>query len=1225
MRPEKLTICAFGPYAQKTEIDFRKLGDHGVYLITGDTGAGKTTLFDAITFALYGESSGSVRESGMLRSKYAKADVPTYVELVFSYGGKIYQVRRSPEYLRPKERGTGFTLKKAEAELLYPDDRQPVTKTREVTRAVTELMGMDYRQFTQIAMIAQGDFQKLLFAGTQERGEIFRQIFHTDFYQEVQRQLREQVKSCWKTYDELRRSIVQYLNGIQCEPEEAQYLPLQEMKQEGFEGRLEESLELLESLVRKQWEQLKERKKQVLAEERVVQETDQALGQARQQKALREQLLKEQEAWNRLLPEWERQEALWKQLQEEEGEQEHRREQIREGEARLKWWESLEETQKALQKKQEEIQEVKQRRILQKEEQRLLEEKERKGKASLQKQQDVGEQKALLEHQCLHLREQITHLLELNEKEETIGKELELAKKELEEKTKEAERLAGERDTLLKAREGMKQAREEEARAAERREQAAREQKESELQIQAILSDIRTREGLLLGQQKAALVYEEKQLEAVREILRQITALEETQKSKQQVFLQATEEKCKVRQVYQEMEQHFLDEQAGMLAQRLEEGQPCPVCGSCHHPKKAGLSGKVPDRETLEKKKEALSKAEEKEQLLSSELFQLKNQVEGKWEAFLKAAGECSMEELWKPTEETFRVEAESVLEEAFRLLEKKNIHWKSLFQTWVEQEGECEGKGLPWKMNFDLKEGKEVLRQMEQQLAATESRQKEREEQQKRLTRQLLSREGIFCKEELQNWLSQETEMADLSLFDEVQALFAEEKQRTERQWREIVQKSRQLAENEAQEKQLTEQMEKLERATREIQNRCGILGGRNQETREKQKEFLEKLHRPTVLEAAAYLEQELAEREGQLFKVKEAIQQRKTLEKELQELEQRQELLHQQILLTEKQLSSFEGEQESLRQQETNWKQRLEGKKKEELLFLFNQQKKQFADWEEKKMQAQKQYQEALTDRESRGSVISALKEQLTDQEPGEEILLKQKEALSQKILELREQGNALYASYQNNYSIFQSVAKSKDDMVAVEKEYIWMRNLSDTANGTLNGKRKIELETYVQMAYFDRILRRANLRLLTMSSGQYELKRKEDGESKKEKAGLDLNVIDHYNGSERSVRTLSGGESFQASLSLALGLSDEIQSLSGGIRLDAMFVDEGFGSLDEEALDQAMKALDGLTEGRRMVGIISHVSELKERIDKKIMVTKNRGQEGIGSKVEITGNIF
>ena len=192
----------------------------------------------------------------------------------------------------------------------------------------------------------------------------------------------------------------------------------------------------------------------------------------------------------------------------------------------------------------------------------------------------------------------------------------------------------------------------------------------------------------------------------------------------------------------------------------------------------------------------------------------------------------------------------------------------------------------------------------------------------------------------------------------------------------------------------------------------------------------------------------------------------------------------------------------------------------------------------------------------------------------------------------------------------------------MITAEKEYMWMKNLSDTANGTLNGKRKVELETYIQMTYFDRILRRANLRLMTMSSGQYELKRQEEGENKKEKAGLELNVIDHYNGSERSVKTLSGGESFQASLSLALGLSDEIQSSAGGIRLDAMFVDEGFGSLDEESLNQAMRALNGLTEGNRMVGIISHVSELKERIEKKIVVTKRRGGDGIGSEVEVLG---
>ena len=182
------------------------------------------------------------------------------------------------------------------------------------------------------------------------------------------------------------------------------------------------------------------------------------------------------------------------------------------------------------------------------------------------------------------------------------------------------------------------------------------------------------------------------------------------------------------------------------------------------------------------------------------------------------------------------------------------------------------------------------------------------------------------------------------------------------------------------------------------------------------------------------------------------------------------------------------------------------------------------------------------------------------------------------------------------------------------------MWKRSLSDTAGGTLTGKEKVELETYIQMHYFERILKRANLRFLMMSNGQYELEREEESGSRKEKAGLELRVVDHYNGSRRSVKTLSGGEAFQASLSLALGLSDEIQARSGGIRLDSMFVDEGFGSLDEEALRQAMKALTQLTEGNRMVGIISHVAELRDQIDKKIIVTKTRGTEAPGSRVTV-----
>ena len=254
-------------------------------------------------------------------------------------------------------------------------------------------------------------------------------------------------------------------------------------------------------------------------------------------------------------------------------------------------------------------------------------------------------------------------------------------------------------------------------------------------------------------------------------------------------------------------------------------------------------------------------------------------------------------------------------------------------------------------------------------------------------------------------------------------------------------------------------------------------------------------------------------------------------------------------------------------------------------------------------------------------RRDALQASLETLRDQQQNspaltEDELLARREQLESEKGETAKRRSELYAALRQNRDIRQAVKGRQDELKRVEETYVSLRSLSETANGTLAGKRKIELETYVQTAYFDRILRRANLRLLTMSGGQYELKRQEEGDIKG-KAGLELDVIDHYNATVRSVRTLSGGESFQASLSLALGLSDEVQARAGGIRLDAMF-----GSLDEDALRQAMKALEGLTEGDRMVGIISHVSELKERIERRIVVTKRRGNGGIGSFIALEG---
>ena len=226
-------------------------------------------------------------------------------------------------------------------------------------------------------------------------------------------------------------------------------------------------------------------------------------------------------------------------------------------------------------------------------------------------------------------------------------------------------------------------------------------------------------------------------------------------------------------------------------------------------------------------------------------------------------------------------------------------------------------------------------------------------------------------------------------------------------------------------------------------------------------------------------------------------------------------------------------------------------------------------------------------------------------------------EKASLTEKDQELNLKDKKVSTRLSINKKALDNINAKSKELIAIDTKLEWVDTLNRTANGTLESKEKVMLETYVQMTYFDRIINRANLHLMRMSSGKYDLKRSESAENKRSQSGLELNVIDHYNGTERSVKTLSGGESFIASLSLALGLSEEIQASAGGIKLDAMFVDEGFGSLDEETLQEAMKALNSLTEGNRLVGIISHVGEIRREIDKQIVVTKEKTG---GSRAEI-----
>lgn len=1087
MKPKKLVISAFGPYGGKTVVDFEKLGKKGLYLITGDTGAGKTTLFDAITFALYGEASGNVRESGMFRSKYAPDDVPTYVELTFIYQGKDYKVTRNPEYLRPKGRGTGFTLQKAEAELVFPDGRPPVTKTREVTKAITELMGLDYRQFTQIAMIAQGDFQKLLLAGTAERGEIFRQIFHTEIYQDIESRLRDAVKGKWKEYDEMRRSISQYLDGASISDDLEAESEWKELKKAKFEGKTIRGIELLTEVIGRQEEKLVGLKDQISVIEEEIQKENEVLGEAKQRQKMKTDLEAKQKLLEELKPEVEKA-VSQKTAAEEEA----------------KGCEALAEEIRGLKEKKAGL-EVFLGKIQASKEKEAVLEKEKQADEKL-KQEKVSLEQTLQENK---------------EAQESLNG-VETEKERLQNKLKEEMEKAGKRTADENALD-----------------QAVREKKaagEKLLELEKTGKDWKAQNEELaklenaLTQTAANAPILQIRWEQLQELKKKLGLLENTEQrlsETQSGYEKAVDARNKERESYHHLEQTFLDAQAGLLAKHLKEGEKCPVCGSIHHPQLAMLTDEVTDKELLEQKKAVLDQKEEKVQKLSALAGQLKEQSEE-----LKEQCRNKAEQLLE-NGETGNVKSEDLSAIKECLTEETAICVQKLrdAQNAAESLKKCQERKKALETNENI---------LQDNLLQTRSIHSAAAGQVDLLIRQCVKN----LQEEKDMQRTQDIEAA----ISKIKELFARLK-----------------AENNAVLEQLKASLEengKKAEALKGLQLQAGKL-------EEKQKILSDNISEKAL---------------------------------RIQKLTTQLEELKKQIEEESKKYGSVTAEEiEELLQAKIQKKQKLETALAQAVdgLNMLN------------------------TRFESLRSAIETLKSQITStQEISEEEVQGKIEVLLKEKKEWDEKRSRQYADLENNRCIYNNVQKKQEKMAAAEQEYVWMRALSDTAGGTLSGKRKIELETYVQMAYFDRILRRANLRLMTMSSGQYELKRQENGESKKEKAGLDLNVIDHYNGTERSVKTLSGGESFQASLSLALGLSDEIQAGAGGIRLDAMFVDEGFGSLDEDSLNQAIRSLNDLAQGQRLVGIISHVGELKDRIERKIIVTKKRSSAGIGSQVQVVG---
>ena len=984
MKPEKLVISAFGPYADRTEIDFTKLGGQGIYLITGDTGAGKTTIFDAITFALYGEASGQVRDSAMFRSKYAAEEIETYVEFLFSWRGKSYQVIRNPEYLARKKRGTGYTVRKSDATLVYPDERQPVTKAKEVTRAVTELLGLDYRQFTQIAMIAQGDFQKLLLAGTAQRGEIFRQLFHTELYQSLQLKLKDAVKMQWKQYDELRRSISQYLNGIRY-GQEAEELTekLEEMKKSGFDGRVVEGLELLLELTEREKEFLMqlEQKEKVLEES--ISEAEKKLQKCMQKQELESSLRLQEEQREPLLQaagkaEEERKKNPELQRKAEELEGEIRK--IRERMERILRIETLGQKTEKLGEELEKVQKKCQEHTAQKEQ--LQRELDRFGALEAVREKYCG--------QLANLQEQADRL---ESAKDAYGGRI---KKEaaLTEKMRQLQEELDNRKEMLK-------------------------KMGEEIEKSGDAGEIR----LSLYQKKNNLTVQLNQAERLIEAKEEQSSLQKKLEFTTGRYLKARENYLPVKEAYEREFRLFLDTQAGILAEGLKEGMACPVCGSVHHPVLAEKCSEEISKESVDQKKAAADEAEKNVRNYSAMAGSLKEQLE------------------------RLKKKAEQMEKDAGYHLE--DAEWvKERLQKEIRTCGE------------ELKKAEETLVQREKLVKAEEQKKAEQ-----------LQVEQLLHEQEKKMAEAQAQKSSAREILCQILGKMEKDEKR----------KSDSLKDSEVQELTVSA-MKRLKSCTGEISEKKSAVEQEIQRREELKKE---------EGRLRAIVEQE-KEKTVQLQAEKKSVEERIKEEQEKNGAEsEREEILKEQIL------------------------QKQEEQKKLKALQQKNQQ----------------EYEQILQKKAENEATIQTIRVQLEQLEDvNEEEILKEKSRMTEEKSQMAEEKKELYVRYSGNREIYDKVNVQRDLLEEVEKKYVWMKSLADTAGGNLNGKQKVELETYIQMAYFDRILRRANLRFMTMSSGQYELKRQKAPEDKKGKSGLELNVIDHYNGSERSVKTLSGGESFR-----------------------------------------------------------------------------------------------
>lgn len=1191
MRPNQLTISAFGPYADRTILDLDRLGTSGLYLITGDTGAGKTTIFDAITYALYGEASGNQRQPSMFRSKYAAADTPTEVILTFTCLGKQYTVRRNPEYLRPKTRGEGLTTQRADAELTLPDGTL-LTKPKEVDAKIKNILGIDRSQFLQIAMIAQGDFLKLLLASTEDRKKIFRQLFQTKHFYELQEKLKQHSGTLHDKCITARNSLDQYVSGILCE--DASTFSPQITAAKSGELPMIEIIRLLELLLDQDQSQLETfhhtltilNEKQNNVRRRLEQwEERQKISEQRkqQEQTLQQHLLLQKDADARL-----------KDAQDQEPHRLQLEEKATLLRADLPRYDELEQKQNALQTQ---IQQLPQLETAQKQNLGQLEQTKRHLERLKTEQTELSSVGELLERKTNEQKELRSHcelldtFLEQSASLKTLYPVKEEAKQTwnaLDAQKPELERLAQEITLLDVELPRYKELSELQKQSAQKRHELIQLQnirtKTTDLfhdLEKQILNEKTEKERLLsaaaekekLTAQKDSQLARIQSMQSLSEEVSRYDELAASLKKLQASYRTASETAARADELYRRKHLAFLNEQAGILAETLTAGTPCPVCGSPTHPHPACKSAQAPTKEEVEEARNYANKTNTAMQSFSEQCAARKAQTDS-----VKTAIQRSLLELLP----------EETIESA-----------RTQLSIWISGEKEQLSE-----LNARLikeEQRTERFRHLEAELPR-------KEEHFHRIQAELTTLEQKIASAETGlSALSDQIQkqQSTLSFAQESLALKERDRKQQKLQQKQNEQKQAEQTYREL-EQTYTEKRAAWEGTKEQVQTRLHLASNDpafHSKARQAYNEWREQL--PTL--------------QSELERLKQKQTRRQELDLLLPKAEEAVAATQTALAAQDNAIAAKKAANTALEEQIHNLSRALTFDTKSDALLHLSQLEEQCSVMKKKLEQAQNEEKEQAKTIIRLRSILDQLNaqyEQLPQIDPETETAQIQ-ELLFQKE-QTETQRDAANVRISTNRTILSNISRQSKHLIELEKNYAWVKALSNTANGSLAGKEKIMLETYIQMTFFDKIIARANTRLMVMSDGQYELKRRREAGNNKTQSGLDLNVIDHYNGTERSVQTLSGGESFKASLSLALGLSDEIQSSAGGIRLDTMFVDEGFGSLDEESLEQAMKALSNLTEGNRLVGIISHVGELKARIEKQILVTKEKSG---GSRAEIS----